>query len=1377
MKKLIKFTVLFLILLAMFAIDVPYILSVFSIDVKLKDYIVSSINTETEKVVSIEDMRIGLWTVEANNIKIISSTESSQFVVKNITFNYNIFKLIFDSTQPQYAVNEIVFVEPKLILKQSSIKTPEFEQSINNISDSLKVNYIKKITSFTGINRVQLKNAKIIFKKDSGELLVLADKLNGWLKSTENSNVTLSAEGSIFYGIDNFKLYFDLNLAQELIAGRIELVNYDVKNSKFLINKSDLMINKGNLDGRVYVSSNTFDLDSLKFNGYLNVRDLNGNYKSTRIGKFYANIIAENNNIVFKECLGRFNDSEFEIDANIINVFDPDISLGLTSYNFNLSSLEPYIETKAFNGSKVKFKSRFNITSNDTIGKINITANQIKYNDETVNDLIFDLNYKNDEIYINNFDLSFFNFNLNSKGNLNIDDGRYSYQVVATRDFGTHLFFDQLTNKTQKTKVNLSGNIFNKSVNGNWSYLISDATDTLYNFDGAVTLKDELFTFAKHSKNKKDFLFSFQLSNIFTTPQINYGYIENIPFYDLTSRTWINSFFKDFEFEGILVGLFNSINAELKISHKQAPATELVLSAQIKNILRKEKSIAGKWEINNFNGVVNFTLGEEHLVGNIKSGNHIFGELDLNLNRENQLKTNINLDHFDLGMFLKDSSIQEHGQLSGIIKVNGNLDNPVVDAKLKGDRFVINDIGYYRFDTELTLVDSILDFTTLDISLNNSPILNGNVNANLSNDFINANAVGNNVDANYIFRTIFNDDYKINGLADYNFQMIGPFRSPKISAFIDFKQGDFDDIPYDKMHIELNDSLSDNAQFFNYKNHLINIKNFSLVKNGHYHFESQGSFPLYKNGNIDLDLNFSGDLFSLIPHWSSFIIDGASFTTIDVNLSGTPEKIKVDKGVAIIERGELWLASVADHIDELNGKIELIPGTNKVNFVDLTAGIDGNELEINSVHNVELANGEKLEPWYFKNIDLDFGVLTLDTSPKGIELNIPSLMTEGEKGYLSLNGKEIDEKFYFAGPVKHPVARGAVTVSRSRLTYPFPSRISKEKDSAEEFLENMNWDLLVFAGRDLIYERNIDAFLDEVNTELYINQGGNGLEFTGIINKNTFKANGSLISERGRLDYLDLNFRVENFGVEFNEQNQKPRVTGRAWTVVRDSVGSIPKTIYLELYAIDSETGQEIQSASWEDFRFKLVSSDPTVGETQEQVLAYLGYSVENIQNKATEVGGAVTENYLIRPLLRPIERSLEKYLGFDLVRFNSNIAKNLFHVSLGNVPGFNNSKSYLYSLNTVSPYLFLFESSEVTVGKYLSKDLYLTYTGQLVATAVDQSNAFNFNHSVGLEYRFLKNILVEFEYDREMLNYFSTYTDKPYYDDFKIRLRHSFSF
>jgi hypothetical protein len=102
-------------------------------------------------------------------------------------------------------------------------------------------------------------------------------------------------------------------------------------------------------------------------------------------------------------------------------------------------------------------------------------------------------------------------------------------------------------------------------------------------------------------------------------------------------------------------------------------------------------------------------------------------------------------------------------------------------------------------------------------------------------------------------------------------------------------------------------------------------------------------------------------------------------------------------------------------------------------------------------------------------------------------------------------------------------------------------------------------------------------------------------------------------------------------------------------------------------------------------------------------------------------------------------------------------------------------SRSLFYS--DISPYALLFESSELTVGKYLSKDLYLSYTGQLVAAANETQSQFNFNHSLGLEYRLYQNLLLEFQYDREALRYLNLYSTKPYQEDFKIRLRHSFSF
>ena len=86
-------------------------------------------------------------------------------------------------------------------------------------------------------------------------------------------------------------------------------------------------------------------------------------------------------------------------------------------------------------------------------------------------------------------------------------------------------------------------------------------------------------------------------------------------------------------------------------------------------------------------------------------------------------------------------------------------------------------------------------------------------------------------------------------------------------------------------------------------------------------------------------------------------------------------------------------------------------------------------------------------------------------------------------------------------------------------------------------------------------------------------------------------------------------------------------------------------------------------------------------------------------------------------------------------------------------------------------------QSSDITFGKYLSKDLFLTYTGQLVSVYNQDEPELNINHSFGIEYRFLRNVLVEFEYDRELMRYYRLTNEKQYMDDFKIRLRHSFTF
>jgi len=1376
MRKLIKIIIVLIILFGILIIDLPQILASFGIDEELKDYLVKTINEQNEKIVSIEDITISFWEIELNNIKIISSTDKAQFVVKNAKFDYNLWNLITDSSNPQNAITGVSFIEPKLIIKQME-ESESTKQSEKATADSIKSDFYNSFTKFANIDKIFLRDARIILQKEAGDFIVLADDLNGWLQRSDSSNITVNTTGSILYGKNNFGLFLDLDPVKQKLNGRIELADYHINNSKFLISKPDLPLNSGIFDGRLYFLANSFEFDSLFINGYINIYDLDASYYNATLSDFNGKIVVNHNHLKIYETSGKLNGSQFDLAGDIYNLFKPEFIGELSSADFKLNSLESFVDDEGFNGSSVNIVNRFKISAKDTSAKISITSPRITYNKQIINDLSVQIQYRNGVIEVDKIDVNFMDYLLTSKGTVNIHNGGFTFNIDGMKDYSDHYFFDKLNSRSQYIEVDLSGNIFDKSMDGDWYYRIYDSSDTLFNINGKVNLRNDLFNFSMNRSFKNDFLFSVQIANIFSSPEINFGYIENLPFHLFTSRKWLKTIYETFTFEGILVGPFNKLNTEISFYSRKSPDDRLVLNWSIVDILKTEKSITGNWNYKQFKGNAEAKIGENYLLGLIKSENSIDGRIDLDLLRKQQLTAFLKFSDFDINRFFADTTFNGYGQINGIVSIAGDIDHPVIDANLYGDKFVLHDVGYYKVAGKLHAENNNLELDSLNISLNNMPILDGVVEIDFESKKIDAVAYGENVDADYIVKTIFGKNEVITGEAAYTLTINGLFTEPAISAQIDFKNGKFDKIGYDEIQIELGDSIPSKNNYLDYKNHLINIKKLKFVKNGHFHFESNGTYPLYANGKIGLDLIFNGDILSLIPNWSEFFVDGASFSTISLKIAGTPDKPRILEGLINIEQGELWLKSVAEHIDGISGEISIAPGSNEVEFKDFIASIDGNPLKINTVRNVKTISGEELKNWYFRDFDLDFGVLTLETGPKGIELQIPSLMVDNETGFLALSGKEEGEKFYFAGPVKHPTARGTVLLSDSRISYPFPKRQSMEKDVAEEFLENMQWDIKVFAGRDLKYERQISAFLGEVNTELFLNPEVDGIEFTGIINNNSFRANGALNSDRGRLEYLDLNFRVESFGVEFNESNQKPRVYGRAWTIVRDSVDAIPKTIYLELYAIDPETGQEIQNSRWEDFRFRLVSADPTIGETQEQVLSYLGYSVKNIKNKATEVGGAVTENYLIRPLLRPIERSLERYLGFDLVRFNSNIARNIFHVSLGQTLGSVNPKLTDYNLKTNVPYLLLFESSELTVGKYLSRDLYLTYTGQLVATAFDQENQFNFNHSFGLEYRFFKNILLELEYDREILDFYENYSNKPYLEDFKIRLRHSFTF
>jgi hypothetical protein len=687
------------------------------------------------------------------------------------------------------------------------------------------------------------------------------------------------------------------------------------------------------------------------------------------------------------------------------DILKPGLSGSLKSDNFQIRPFAKFLNISEIEDVTLSMISAFSFSPDDYALTFSLTAPELLFKTQPVQNFEANMTIENDYLTINELRFRILGIDIVSNSRVNIRDGVYDGVFTGTNEIGNHIFFDRLADSELKTTIKLKGNIKKELLEGIWSVNSTNAVDTLVNYSGNVTLRESHFNFSKVREGNNDFFFSLDIANIFNNPTINFGYIENPPLHLFTNNKWINDLAKTYQIEGIVAGPINNLSSQILIQGKSQKGNKLLFTNTVKNLMETEQYLDGKISLNRFEGVYSFTMNENSFLGKLNSNGSLEGIINIDLLRDEQIQSHINFSRLDFGQFWHDSTSQDLGELSGKIKINGNFDNPIITANFEGDKFVINDIGYYKFDMNLYADTNYVNIDTAIIALNNVPMVNGSLSLDLNQKLINSRARGQDVDADYIFQTLFDKKDLISGNGDFNLEINGPIISPTITAELQLTDGEIDNIPFDKVQISLNDSLKEGSKFLESKNHLINIGKFIAIKGGHYHLEGYGNLPLYEDGQIDLDVQFNGDILSMIPKWDGFFIDGASFSTINLTISGTPSRPRIVKGIVEIDRGELWLRDVAEHIDKISGKIEIEEQTNQVIFKNIYAEVDGNSLVINTVYNVKTSDGKELDPWYFNDLDLNFGILAMETSKGGVKLHIPGLMADGDYGRLDLSGK------------------------------------------------------------------------------------------------------------------------------------------------------------------------------------------------------------------------------------------------------------------------------------------------------------------------------------------------------------------------------------
>jgi hypothetical protein len=775
------------------------------------------------------------------------------------------------------------------------------------------------------------------------------------------------------------------------------------------------------------------------------------------------------------------------------------------------------------------------------------------------------------------------------------------------------------------------------------------------------------------------------------------------------------------------------------------------------------------------------------------------------------------------------------GRGFGEIKLHGTLENPAIDANGWIIDGYLNGLGVFNAEASAKLEDNILRLVRFDIKKNDRNFLQCKGQVELSNGMADFRINGQNLDANTMIYALAGKDSVLTGTTNIAMRFLGDTWPIPAYGVMEVKNGTVLWFGFDELKFDLG-APGDEQNGSYLGSDGLYIGRIAYLRGEEFVAEGDAKFPINKQDNLSIKLTGTGNFLSLLPDVLPLVKNTRGIGQVDLELLGPYGNIKLHDSRIKIYDGAFDLYPIAKEVSDITAEIATVDSF--IDIKAITGKIDGTSFLIKNYREIAVENGRPAEPLIVNYDWMNLGILEITSEAPGLPLHIPAVMDNGEIGRFVFKGQEIKESeligdksqkpftsqygFIVAGPWKHPLFRGEVVLNYTNVTYPFLESEEPPSPIIVNLLMNADWDVRTIAGKENNYIRNINYGISNVYVNIGIDDQVSRLHFTGIaidttsqapgavelslapekyVSKNganhngsrqdktepgadvplvyrlygkdlkdaagpdtsSFRISGSVESTRGTIEYLDLTFRVDKFGAAWDKSELQPVLFGRAWATVPDSL-NYSRDVFLEMYARDPVTGVKSKRGRMEDIYFDLESDYPIEyladDYSRVHLLAALGISLNDVQGQATDMLTSSADKVLFQQIVRPIERQLERSLGLDIVRLNSRFTRNFLQVSEGKL------QSELA--------LALLRSTKLTIGKYLSKRMYLLYTGQVAAWPLNYGYTdptIGLRHTFGFEYRINPTLLLQMEYD-----YNSTLADQ-WKEDKRIWLRHSFPF
>jgi len=1337
---------------------------------KIRTYFIEKLKPVISEKFTVKTLQLSLGAVHLKDIHI--DEENYTLFIEDARIGYSIFSFLRTGFVPNSIANDILFIKPRLVIKPKFYSRVSLQDSLP-LWDPLIFQKYQEVFDF--IKRVTISRGTILLTLNTNETIRIANNIEGWITFNDSKLVFSRIEGKLFNSAKtNLSLISRLNLTTgQPVQFDLAIDQFEIKQCPPQVLPTQLRLNKGILNGHLKLAKNT----PLHFNGDIQIENADYMIADSVFHFKKVNVAAtiSDDDLVIHHAQQRTNDSNILIKGNIRDIFSPKVDLMISSEDFEMAQAGKFF--LPIKDLQTDGRLNFQIHIQDSIMNPSIDGEiaAANFSINNIDDNHFNLKFAFKDSFLNITDLNgqIVGIHLNGNGSIAriLTTPLVNLKITAHKNlnsyfqrFGIH----RIPQGDVILTLKIAGAPNDPLITGDFETTLTNLNQETLTFTNFLTFNNGKFDIKPNGRGKQLFELSGEISKLREKPI----FVLNLK----NTQQLLEFFYPDYP----LIAELPPTHCTLQGNHQHYDVYGEMLQGEQRKLVLLLSEVVHQDTSYRINGEVIFNPEQpQRLKSTFRfTGDSTIFAIDslsiadflkvrgqIKTIPENNLSGIIEFKNTPIQPFLAflfpSMNTELQGKLVGQIDIDGILSNPHINGQIRLNELIINKIGTYKSEFSFNFENDVFSLNNFWMQQNKKTIASGRGFYNHQSKRIDFNFKSPAFSANELFMTFGANANVIKGEGLFDLKFSNTIQNPDVNGAIQITNGQIHAFHFDSLHCIFGNGISEEPVLTaSQSDSNLIINKFSLKRNQEFEIHAAGTIPYSNEREININVGGNGNFLAILPELTDYYIETKSKGQLSAQIVGRVHNPQIRNGQIQLTDGYLRVKSVFDKISKIKCSLKFFPDRRFLHLENLSGLVRGELLKISNVEYAQVSGRGALEPFYISDWGLNLGILQLETSSKGVPLRIPGLMEKGELGWFRLTGLNPNEKAYLAGPWDRPVARATITLRNLNFTYPFLETNIDSLSPTIQILESIDWDVRVIPAKDTRYVRTIYGAPDAVYVNLVLNESGEGLRFTGAVGDESLVMEGIVESNRGFVEYLDFNFRIENAGARFDKSSIFPIVYGKAKTAIVDSAG-YSNNLWLTLYTIDPITREKLIMGRWDEpnLHFEISSDNVNLGITESQILTSLGYSAKNLRAKAPDILGISADNLLFKPLFRPFERKIERVLGLDFVKFRSRIARNLLE---------RNFSPKEYRTSNFS----LLRNSQVVLGKYLTDHWFFLYTGELESPLTYEPSlpTLGLCHTLGLEYQIKPNLLLEMEY-----NYNSMLLKNKV--DKKIMLRHSFPF